>query len=461
MKQSSSPTALNNMKRRNRLSSTALLSCALFVTTFFPNAAPAQETLRKWQAVSGDFSVEATLVDVQAEKVQLKKKDGTLIWVDLNKLSQDDVRFVKQHDKNANQPSPKAVSPKPPAIKNKKNIDKKTIDNALTIPSELDLFVGAVTTLDLAIPATKSTFIGWTQRDNSGTKARVADLTTGQTSEPFNITTKLEGKSLSPDGKMFATFGGNPVSITIYSPTSGEIIGEFQPADFRGVQAIAFLSPQEILVQGNSNNSGGAIYETKNGKLLRWLEVPSLASQFEVSSDGKTLAVHQRREFIRLIDTKTGKAKIEIKLEGDKDFFAPTLFDLSFCNQDRELGVLCTGSSCGFRIYDSKSGKLKVKHSLKKSIKEIADGWEDYKAPAVESLPEEKGWILYGLAVVDPILGGPVWIDQPKGIAPMSIYRPLLNSEIQLVLAGDYEKQRLKTAPLPWAEIEQSRSNYR
>jgi hypothetical protein len=457
MKQSSSPSALNNMKRKNRLSGTALLSCALFVTTFFPNAASAQETLRKWQASNGDFSVEATLVDVQAEKIQLKKKDGTLIWVDLNKLSQDDVRFVKQNNnKKANSSSIKSDSPKPSTSKN-----KKAIDNVVTVPPELDFFVGAVTTMDLAIPATKSTFIGWTQRDKSGTKARVADLTTGQTSEPFNITTKLEGKSLSPDGKMFATFGGNPVSITIYSPTSGEIIRELQPAEFRGVQAIAFLSPQEIMVQGNSNNSGGAIYETKSGKLLRWLEIPSLASQFEVSSDGKILAVHQRREFFRLIDTKTGIAKAEIKLEGDKDFFAPTLFDLSFCNQDRELGVLCSGSSCGFRIYDSKSGKLKAKHSLKKSIQEIAHWWEDYKAPAVETLPKEKGWILYGRAVVDPKLGGPIWLEQPKGIAPMSIYRPLLNDELQLVLAGDYEKQRLKTTPLPWAEIEQSRSNYR
>lgn len=452
------------------------------------NDVGAQEPLRKWRAATGGFSVEASVVEVQSDKVQLKKKDGTVIAVEIKKLSQEDIEFIQQwqkqqeSDRDNAKPKPATNMPdqqplvtsdagapemevkNPPGAGTRKPAAKKASSSSapeLAIQKDLDLFVGPVTTAELAVPATKSAFIGWHLRDNSGTKGYIADLSNGTTCKPFSVTTAIQGDALSPDGKLFAFFGGQLPEITIYSPDSGAMLYQFQVKEFSAIGAIDFLSPQELMIIGNSQGTGGAVYDATKGRFLRWLDVPATASRYEISSDGKLLALHQGREFFRVIDTKTGKGKAEIKLEGDRDYMAPTVQDLSFCNQDRDIGVICTGRDCGFRIYDAKTGKLKAKHSLTKPLQRIAYAWEDYKGPAIETLPDNKGWLIYGLAVVDPKLGGPVWIETPRGIGAPSIFRPLIDNETQLIIEGDLDKQHLKTVKLPWAEIEQSRQAYK
>ncbi len=61
-----------------------------------PSLGLAQTAVRTWHAASGGFSVDAELIDVREDKVQLKKKDGSAIWVELNKLSLADIRFVEE-----------------------------------------------------------------------------------------------------------------------------------------------------------------------------------------------------------------------------------------------------------------------------------------------------------------------------------------------------------------------------
>jgi WD40 repeat protein len=448
------------------------------------NGLVAQEPLRKWRAASGGFSIEAFLVEVQTDKVQLKKKDGTVVTVEVRKLSQEDIEFIKQWQKqqlsDSNDAKPKKATSKADTTQSVKSeadrvamqdkdrsetVTRKTIpkkdrtnsETELAILKDLDLFVGPVATWELTIPATKSHFIGWHHADKSGPKGYVVDLSNGTTCKPFSITTAIQGDALSPDGQLFAFLAGQRPEITIYSTDSGAILYQFLVNEFSGIGSIEFLSSQELMVVGNSKGTGAAVYDVKKGRFLRWLDIPTTASRYEVSSDGKLLVLHQGQDVFRIVDTKTGKAKAEVKLEGDKDYAIPTVQDLSFCNQDRDVGVLCMGRDCGFRIYDVKTGKLKVKHSLTKSLQQIAYAWEDHKGPAIEALPESKGWLLYGLAVVDPKLGGPVWIETPRGPLATSIIRPLIDHETQLILESD----RLKTIKLPWAEIEQSRQTYK
>ena len=67
-----------------------LLSAVLTVLV----AAPV--TARTWKSRVGDFSVEATLVDIRHDAVVLKKTDGALVGVSLEKLSAEDVQYVEE-----------------------------------------------------------------------------------------------------------------------------------------------------------------------------------------------------------------------------------------------------------------------------------------------------------------------------------------------------------------------------
>jgi hypothetical protein len=53
------------------------------------------QQFRKWKDTSGKFEVEATLVTKDDAKVVLKKKDGSLITVAINKLSAGDRKFLE------------------------------------------------------------------------------------------------------------------------------------------------------------------------------------------------------------------------------------------------------------------------------------------------------------------------------------------------------------------------------
>ncbi len=55
----------------------------------------AQEKARTWRDAGGKFSIEATLVEVQADTVRLQKSDGSKISVPIAKLSSVDQTYVK------------------------------------------------------------------------------------------------------------------------------------------------------------------------------------------------------------------------------------------------------------------------------------------------------------------------------------------------------------------------------
>lgn len=68
--------------------------------------------LRKWTDASGAFSIEAELVEVKDGQAQLKKADGTVIAVPVDKLSEAD----QKHLTNLSAPKPPAVPPAKPPV---------------------------------------------------------------------------------------------------------------------------------------------------------------------------------------------------------------------------------------------------------------------------------------------------------------------------------------------------------
>ena len=66
----------------------------LLVVVFFAPVGPAAS--RTWKSISGRFSTEADLLGLKDGKVQLKKTDGTVIDVPLERLSDADQQYVKE-----------------------------------------------------------------------------------------------------------------------------------------------------------------------------------------------------------------------------------------------------------------------------------------------------------------------------------------------------------------------------
>lgn len=68
-----------------------MLSCGLLLVAASPSWS------REWTDSTGKFSVEAELVEVQGEKVILKKADGSVVTVAIARLSETDQQYVTTH----------------------------------------------------------------------------------------------------------------------------------------------------------------------------------------------------------------------------------------------------------------------------------------------------------------------------------------------------------------------------
>ena len=61
---------------------------------------------RKWTDISGEFSVEAELVEAKDGNVQLKRSDGKIISVPVSKLSKADLDYLASIAKGIAKPDP-------------------------------------------------------------------------------------------------------------------------------------------------------------------------------------------------------------------------------------------------------------------------------------------------------------------------------------------------------------------
>ncbi|MDX1924900.1 MAG: SHD1 domain-containing protein [Pirellulaceae bacterium] len=87
-------------------SSLWLVSGILLQLIFLQTALPAEEPSRTWRDAAGKFSIDAKLIEVQADSVRLQKSNGDTINVPLAKLSETDRAYVKSKlESNANKPS--------------------------------------------------------------------------------------------------------------------------------------------------------------------------------------------------------------------------------------------------------------------------------------------------------------------------------------------------------------------
>ena len=70
------------------------LACCLLFCAFLISATHAQDQSRTWEDATGSFRIDAVLLDHNDQVVRLKKSDGRVVNVPLDKLSKKDRDFI-------------------------------------------------------------------------------------------------------------------------------------------------------------------------------------------------------------------------------------------------------------------------------------------------------------------------------------------------------------------------------
>jgi hypothetical protein len=107
-----SPVFTEGLKMK-RFQGCVLFSVPVLCGILATPAVEAAETVRTWSDRTGQFQVEALLVDQNKEQVQLRKADGRVITVPISQLSLADQEYLRQREKPAAAVNPFSGGSKP------------------------------------------------------------------------------------------------------------------------------------------------------------------------------------------------------------------------------------------------------------------------------------------------------------------------------------------------------------
>ncbi len=492
---------------RSTRSVCARLGCGLIlVACTFHSSASAQTAssakMRTWHAATGGFKVEAELVDVRENKAQLSKADGTTLWVPLDKLSLADVKYIQAEMARARKaltetPAEEA-SAQPQTIKEKlraaaarNSATPKTApakeEPAVDTPAEepameeadamvedegsssggkatrspfagmrsINLVLGQISAGDMVFPDVLSPWVAVRKHGASGYAYQVVNIRTGKWGEPFPVEGHANAVALSPDGSTLAVASGFPAKLAFYSTANGKKGKELTLPEGSNVSGMVFPTPQQVLTLGGFRTPA-PIIDVKTGKQVKTIDLENnVGRKFAVSPDGKLLAV-PATSLVAIYDLKAGKRKTQLAIVPSSGTGYCSVEDLAFCNDGAELAVLCSSSASEFQVFSMRTGKAVIKHTLSERSTSFNQHGQ-YKGPAIEPIPGNKGYILYGCAIVDKDNGGPIWVDKTKSGEFGSEFRVLIDDQRQLKLTGDYGAKRFEIVELPWSEISKSK----
>lgn len=439
-----------------------------------------QSEIRKWHAATGGFNVEAEMLDLRDNKVQLKKKDGTEIWVELEKLSLADIRYVEETMKKARQGLRQNMKETSKEETSKEDVPSNNDDGETEGSSRLpgwevdsdggstkSPFAGmkevnlvlAGSSHDVTFPSVPSLWVGTSRHAGTTRQFQVANIRTGKLLDPVAVDATAQKFALSPDGSSFAVVGGFPSKIAIYSTSNGKKLKDIPSAENSLMNKVFYTSPQQLVVVESGLRHNISLFDIKSGKVTKTIEMDhSATGEIALSPNGKLLAFGGSQGVIHLVDLKQGKRKPDLAIAPKEGSYFHVA-DLSFCRDGNELAVLGSGTTTEMQVFSMKTGRVVAKHILSESLHSLCPNYSGYQGPAVESYAGNKGWILYGRAIIDRDKGGPIWLaEKPKnGSLSDSVFRVMIDDTRQLALVGNFQSQRFEISELPLSEISKSK----
>lgn len=132
---------------KTRLCWSQIIVIALFGSLFCVSSIWGQDkSIRTWRDISGQFTVDARFVEMSESGVKLEKADGTQITVEIDRLSLDDLTFLKTlgMEKPGNEALSRPPPPKLPAEISLKQ--SRVIDIQSELPWSLPISIRAMRT---------------------------------------------------------------------------------------------------------------------------------------------------------------------------------------------------------------------------------------------------------------------------------------------------------------------------
>lgn len=272
----------------------------------------------------------------------------------------------------------------------------------------------------------------------------------------------LQHKALSPDGRAVAWFAPTPNSTIIISPLSGskkttEIDLNKQ---FASINYIAFAAPDRLVV-GDSSDHKISVWDTKTQRKLHDITIPHSVSpkQITMTRGGHYLAISPRGDDpIQFFDLRNGALAGTLTMPAIETGspLRPTVESIAFSLDGNELAAAYSaGTTSGIAIWGVVDGKNIRNHSFDRPLYFLYSG-SGYAGPALQYLPEDRGWLLYGRAVIDRGARGVAWVEPDvSGFSASQTQRQVLADGRIVALRGTSGTTSLSAQPLPWHEIEE------
>jgi len=412
------------------------------------SAALAEET-RTWTDSSGSFTIEASLVSFDGNTVKLKKEDGKILSLNIDKLSDVDQRYLTEGPSSENPfeaaeraearaqgtPSPTSAA-KTVNIKNAKEVGDyaETSWSCQPDPSPLEnlpskKFTFRAGNVPLHSHAKDSGFffsrngqkvlyvlqvpkpsIGGDEKETDSTRIFIGDVASGETTMSKNPLC-LTPYGLSPDGSK-AMFVQSPWEFGIHNGKEGKIHiakcnsnnklepfmilnpienqGRFRNQETADVETAAWVSNDQILVLYKAGADQLLVLVNINTGQALWRLKPDLggSKNLTLSPGGKYLLVKAGRATL-LIETASGKTIGT--LEGASEF---GIAKYSFSPDGRKIAS--SGDEM-IRIWDATTGEPEEAFFIDGSSSFFTFDWVSNQH------------LLAGSKLIDTTLQAPIW----------------------------------------------------
>jgi len=429
---------------------------------------------REWDTRDGKHTVEAELLTAENGVAVLRREDGSVVRVPLERLSYADVKYVYDAiqvagmatpstsaidaDRPASDPPDFVIAPGGPPLADPTSSKWQVVADPGEPPLELapdakfEIAIESPTPL-VVYPTTPSPFVvlaGNMQKD----PRQLWDLRSGTVvGEIRELVGQLSRVALSPDGQHLAVCQSEKVHIWSFVPGEGVQRIDLENSSSR-TEFLDFAGDDRIIF-GESGKHDFAVHDIHTGKKLAGVQVQPLSSNGAraVSPGGRYLAAYcgeARR--LGIYDTRNGLRAAWLKT--DEDLREPT--SLAFSSDGRELAAWYSS----FRkqvmlVWDLTSGKQVVAHHFEENPRVEAP---TYKGRALQWLTDGSGWLFYGAAIMDRESGQVVWRDEAPAVGSRLLPRSVVDQGHMLVFRGGDENTTVSLVPLPAGTIAAARA---
>lgn len=444
---------------------------------------------KQWVSRDGRFSVEAELLTVDGEQVVLRREDGTVIRVPLERLSLADVKYVQEALQAAgltpsaagaaaagNAP-PQETHPEPaPAQKTPVPAGPPLAQpgvsdwQAAPDPPAQGFDLGPDAKVEIALrvdysspfvlyPATPSPFVLLAPDENDGDR-QLYDLREKKAVGTIEVELGHSDKlALSPDGRYLAYHNYSTRGmVRIWSFAAGEFLKPLDlPNRSSRVGFLGFAGSKRVVV-GDASEKAYLVYDVEAGRQCGTIPAePALDDGGHVLSPaGNYLVVHSLgNRPMAIYDTRNG-ARAGILEKRTEFFIGPKA--LMFSPDGRELAAFFPANAgVLIQVWDMADGSTTLTHNLPQDpISQL--GILSSRNRPYQWLADRSGWLLSGVAVLDRETGKIVWQDREAinaidGVLP----RQIVDADRMLSFQKGDKTQTLRLVSIPKDAIAKSR----